>query len=350
MEKQKRQTVGTRPLIATPALIIGAGPVGLYQAFQLGLLGFSCQVVDVLPRIGGQCTELYPDKPIYDIPGLPRCSGRELIERLQTQIRPFEVSFHLRQQVASLSPAPEGGYRVQTHQGQAFHAQSVFIAAGVGAFVPRNWPIEGLAGLDGVAHAGDAIDSPLPAPHVLIAGGDEGIMPVLREWLTRPHASLTLVHRRDKLDLPYGDQVWLDAMIHGQQIRFVAGQPLSCRSSEGRLQSIELAPPEGDPLHLPCDVLVQSLGLSPKLGPIADWGLDMARRQIQVNPQDFSTSLPGVYAIGDVNHYPGKRKLIACGFHEATLAAYGFAERQAGGPVTLEYTTASARLHARLKV
>ncbi len=350
MEKQKRQAVGTRPLIATPALIIGAGPVGLYQAFQLGLLGFACHVVDVLPQVGGQCAELYPDKPIYDIPGLPRCSGRELIERLQTQIRPFEVTFHLGQQVASLAPWPHGGYQVQTQQGPSFHAQGVFIAAGVGAFVPRSWAIEGLVGLAGVGHAGDAVASPVPAPHVLIAGGDEAILPMLREWLTRPHASLTLVHRRDKLDLPYGDQIWLDAMIYGEQIRFVTGQPMSCRADQGRVQAVELAPPEGDPITLPCDVLVQCLGLSPKLGPIAEWGLPMARRQIQVNPQDFSTSLPGVYAIGDVNHYPGKRKLIACGFHEATLAAYGFAERQAGGPVTLEYTTASARLHARLKV
>jgi thioredoxin reductase (NADPH) len=350
MEKQNRQTVGTRPLIATQALIIGAGPIGLYQAFQLGLLGYDCQVVDVLPHIGGQCVELYPDKPIYDIPGLPRCTGLELIERLQTQIRPFEVPFHLRQQVASLAACAQGGYTAHTHLGQAFHAQAVFIAAGVGAFVARSWNVEGLAGLVGVGHAGDTLSSPTPLPHVLVAGGDESIMPVLREWLTRPHASLTLVHRRDKLDLPYGDQVWLGAMIHGQQIRFVAAQPLSCLSHQGRVQSIDLVPTEGDAFTLPCDVLVQCLGLSPKLGPIADWGLDLARRQIQVNPQDFGTSLPDVYAVGDVNHYPGKRKLIACGFHEATLAAYGFAQRQQGGPVTLEYTTASARLHARLKV
>ncbi len=324
--------------------------MGLYQAFQLGLLGYACQVVDVLPHIGGQCTELYPDKPIYDIPGLPRCTGRELIERLQNQIKPFEVPFHLQQQVASLAALPDGGYRVQTAQGLSFDAKGVFIAAGVGAFVPRNLSVEGLSGLGGVVHAGDSPSSPNPEPHVLIAGGDETVMPVLSEWLTRPHASLTLVHRRDKLDLPPGDQLRLDAMIRSGSLRFVTGQPVSCRSALGRVQAIELAPPEGDPITLPCDVLVQCLGLSPKLGPIADWGLDMARRQIRVNPADFSTSLPGVYAVGDVNHYPGKRKLIACGFHEATLAAYGFAERQQGGAVTLEYTTASARLHARLKV
>ena len=350
MEKQNRQTVGTRPLITTPALIIGAGPVGLYQAFQLGLLGFPCQVVDVLPHIGGQCAELYPDKPIYDIPGLPRCTGRELIERLQTQIRPFDVGLNLGQQVASLKPHPAGGYQVETQAGQVFQAQGVFIAAGVGAFVPRAWSVEGLADLPGVGHAGAPIQSPVERPHVIVAGGDEQIMPALREWLTRPHASLTLVHRRDKLELPYGDQVWLDAMVHGQQIRFLAAQPLSCQAHEGRLSAIELAPPEGAPYTLPCDVLVQCLGLSPKLGPIAQWGLAMARRQVQVNTQDFSTDWPGVYAVGDVNHYPGKRKLITCGFHEATLAAYGFAERQSGAPVTLEYTTASARLHARLKV
>ncbi|MEY2621971.1 MAG: hypothetical protein RIT26_1791 [Pseudomonadota bacterium] len=350
MEKQDRQTGRTQALIDTQALIIGAGPVGLYQAFQLGLLGFDCRVVDVLPRIGGQCAELYPDKPIYDIPGMARCTGRQLIERLQKQLQPFDVPFHLRQQVASLEPSPQGGYTLHTDQGQAFRAQGVFIAAGVGAFVPRSWAVEGLGLLQGVFHSNDPMDSPHPNPHVLVAGGDESVMPVLREWLTRPHASLTLVHRRDKLDLPVGDQIWLDAMVHGRQIRFIVGQPLSCLSGQGRLQSIELAPPEGEPLTLPCDVLVQCLGLSPKLGPISEWGLDLAKRQIRVNTQDYGTSLPGVYAVGDVNHYAGKRKLIACGFHEATLAAYGFAERQQGGPVTLEYTTASARLHARLKV
>ena len=350
MEKQNRQVGRTQTLIDTQALVIGAGPVGLYQAFQLGLLGFDCQVIDVLPQIGGQCVELYPDKPIYDIPGMSRCTGRQLIEQLQKQLKPFEVPFHLRQQVAALAPSPQGGYLVHTDQGQAFQAQGVFIAAGVGAFMPRSWALEGLSDLEGVFHANDRQTSPKPKPHVLVAGGDASVMPVLREWLTRPHASLTLVHRREKLDLPDGDQIWLDAMIHGRQMRFVVGQPVSCQSEQGHVHIIELAPPEGEPVALPCDVLVQCLGLSPKLGPIAQWGLDMAKRQIKVNTQDYGTSLPGVYAVGDVNHYPGKRKLIACGFHEATLAAYGFAERQQGGLVTLEYTTTSARLHARLKV
>jgi thioredoxin reductase (NADPH) len=350
MERQNRQTVGAGPLITTQALVIGAGPVGLYQAFQLGLLGISCQMVDVLPHIGGQCAELYPDKPIYDIPGLARCTGRELIERLRTQIKPFDTPIHLGHQISSVQAQSSGRYLLQTDRGQSFDTALVFIAAGVGAFVQRSWALEGLAGLQGVAHAGDPDPSFAAPPHVVVAGGDEAVLPTLRHWLSKPHASLTLVHRREKLDLPEGDQIWLDAMIHGEQISFVAAQPLSCESQQGHLHSIELAPPEGEPIRLRCDLLVQCLGLSPKLGPIADWGLEMARRQIKVNTHDFGTSLPGVYAVGDINHYPGKRKLITCGFHEATLAAYAAAERLSGQPVTLEYTTASARLQQRLKV
>lgn len=349
MEKQNRQTGATQALSPIAALIIGAGPVGLFQAFELGLLGISAQVIDVLPHIGGQCIELYPDKPIYDIPALAQCSGRELIERLQRQIAPFDVAFHLGQKVARVQRADDGSIQVQTDQGLDLYTQTLFIAAGVGAFVPRSWPLAQLKSLRGVQHAADPIPEQ-PNSHVVIAGGDGHIMDTLRLWRHRPCASLTLVHRRDQFDLEPADQALVDAMVRDQGLRRVIGQPTACQSSQGRLSGLEITPPQGPALQLPCDVLIQCLGLSPSLGPVADWGLAMARRQLLVNARDFGTSEAGIYAVGDINHYPGKRKLIVSGFHEATLAAYGAAERLSGGPVALEYTTASARLQQRLKV
>ena len=349
MERQNRQAVGASAL--TPqALVIGAGPVGLYQAFQLGLLGLTCELVDALPQVGGQCIELYPDKPIYDIPGLPRCTGRELIERLTQQIAPFEFPVHLNQQVSEVQRASDETWQVRTTSGRVFHTSAVIIAAGVGAFVPRTLPLQGLAELQGVHQASDPVDSSHSTRHVVVAGGDGHIMATLAHWLQHPQASLTLLHRRDKLDLETHEQQHVADWIAAGRLNFVVGQPIAHHSEQGHLQALTIAPPEGEPFELPCQVLIQCLGLSPKLGPIAQWGLEMAKRQVQVNTLDFGTSLAGIYAVGDINHYPGKRKLIACGFHEATLAAYGAAQRCLGAPVALEYTTASAKLHRRLKV
>ena len=324
--------------------------MGLYQAFQLGLLGLSCRIIDVLPRVGGQCSQLYPDKPIYDIPGLPRTTGLELIERLQQQLAPFQTAIDLGQQVAELQATPDGDFVARTSRGLTYRAQTVFIAAGVGAFVPRALALEGLNNVAGVFHATDALP-PIPqTAHMVVTGGDALILDALRQGLAQPVASLTLLHRRDKLELDPIDADWLQAQIRTGRIRFAVGQPIGMQAEHGQLRALQIAPPEGHPLTLPCDVLVQCLGLSPKLGPVASWGLAMSRRQVEVNTRDFGTSVPGIYAVGDVNHYPGKRKLIACGFHEATLAAYGAAERLSGGPITLEYTTSSARLQARLQV
>ena len=359
MDHQDRQIVGTQTLNSRPALIIGAGPVGLFQAFQLGLLGIASHVIDALPCIGGQCIELYPDKPIYDIPGRPHCTGRELIENLKQQIAPFDVSFDLGQQVSQVMTLPESGFAVQTDQGLTFNPQTIFIAAGVGAFVPRSWPLVGLNDLDGVHHATDPMPeqqqmptptAPRNAPHVVLAGGDSHIIDTLQHWLGRPTSSLTLVHRRDKLDLDAEQQNWLKQLVESGRLQFLVGQASAFHAERGRLTALDIAPPEGYPIQLPCDVLVQCLGLSPKLGPISHWGLAMSKRQLSVNCHDFGTSEAGIYAVGDINHYPGKRKLIVCGFHEATLAAYAAAERISGQALVLEYTTASARLQRRLKV
>jgi thioredoxin reductase (NADPH) len=349
MERQNRQAVPTDPL-STQALIIGAGPVGLYQAFQLGLLGIDCHLVDVLPHAGGQCVELYADKPIYDIAGLPRCTGRELIDRLQQQIAPFDVPMHLGHQVTELQRMASGSFELHTDWGLTIRTPHVILAAGVGAFLPRSLPLEGLQSLSGVCHAHQSMPCPVPAPHVVLAGSDEHILQPLKLWLAQPTASLTLLHRRAKLDLNEMDASWAQQLIDSGRLRMVVGQPIAATSEDGRLKSLQIAPPDGDAFECPCQWLIQCLGLSPKLGPLADWGLAMSKRRIEVNTHDFGTSEPGIHAVGDINVYPGKRKLIMSGFHEATLAAYGVAERLSGGPVNLEYTTASAKLHQRLKV
>ncbi len=316
----------------------------------MGLLGLSCRIIDVLPQVGGQCSQLYPDKPIYDIPGLPRTTGQDLVRQLSTQIQPFQIPIELGQQVAQVQRDSTGGFVVCTTTEHEYRAATLFIAAGVGAFVPRTLALEGLDRLKGVHHAGEPVSPGSNSPHVVIAGGDGLVIDTLRHWLRQPVASLTLLHRRDKLDLEPSQAQWLQSQIEAKRMRFVVGQPIGHVAEQGHLRTLQIAPPVGEPLGLPCDVLVQCLGLSPKLGPVSDWGLAMARRQIEVNTRDFGTSVPGIYAVGDINHYPGKRKLIACGFHEATLAAYGAAERLAGGPITLEYTTSSSRLQARLKI
>jgi thioredoxin reductase (NADPH) len=314
------------------------------------LLGLSCRIIDVLPQAGGQCAQLYPDKPIYDIPGLPRTTGQDLVRQLLEQIAPFDIPIELGQQVAQIESGPASDFVVRTTSAREYRASTLFIAAGVGAFVPRALALEGLDRLQGVHHAGETVLPSPTAPHVVVAGGDGLVIESLRHWLAQPVASLTLLHRRDKLDLEPQQADWLQTQIEAQRVRFVVGQPVGHQAEEGRLRALQIAPPDGETFGLPCDVLVQCLGLSPKLGPVSTWGLAMARRQIEVNTRDFGTSVPGIYAVGDINHYPGKRKLIACGFHEATLAAYGAAERLAGGPITLEYTTSSSRLQARLKV
>ena len=335
--------------IETDALVIGAGPVGLFQAFQLGLQGIACQLVDALPHVGGQCAELYADKPLYDIPGIPVCTGRELVERLQQQIAPFKPPLHLGQTVESLQATDDGRWAVTSHTGTAWRARTVFIAAGVGAFVPRSLPLEGLA-----AHMGRQIhfaSDTLPdwtGQHLLVAGdGDSALQTCLDA--AEHAASVTLVHRRDQFS---AEAARIDAFRAAQAtggVRFVAGQPTAIVCENGRLSGLTLLSPEGQENTLACDQMVMALGLSPRLGPVAQWGLQIERKQLVVNTETFATSAPGIFAVGDINTYPGKKKLILCGFHEATLAAFGAAAHLWPEEKTLlQYTTTSTALHKRL--
>ena len=342
------------PPIDTEALVIGAGPVGLFQVFQLGLQGIHCHVIDALPHVGGQCAELYGPKPIYDIPGIPFCTGLELIERLQAQIAPFKATLHLGQQVHSLERLPDQRLQLCTSSGQTFRTQTLFIAAGVGAFVPRRMALEGLADFEGTQ-----VFAEHPAParwagqHLVVAGdGDTALQTCLNASTgTQAAASVTLLHRRDQFNASEELISQMRQACTDGRMRFVAGQPTGLRSDQGRLQALELLNPQGEAEWLGLDVLQTCLGLSPKLGPVSQWGLAMERKQLVVNTENFSSSEPGIFAVGDINTYPGKKKLILCGFHEATLAAFGaVALLRPQEKSQLQYTTTSTLLHQRLGI
>jgi len=337
--------------IPTDALVIGAGPVGLWQVFQLGLHGIACQVVDALPEPGGQPQALYPDKPLYDIPGLPRCTGRELTQRLLQQVSPFKPGFHLGHTVTSLV-SHDGRWRVTTRDGQAWDAASVIIAGGVGAFEPRALKLDGVE-----AMVGRDLRYHLPAPgdwdglHCAVLGGDADAVTAALDLAARAGPPVTLVHRRDVFDAEPDALDALRAQRAAGRIVAEIGQPVALLQDGGRLRGLQLARPDGTTDTLAMDRLLVRLGLSPKLGPIADWGLAMERKLLPVDPATLRTSADGVYAVGDINQYPGKKKLIVCGFHEATLAAFDIADRlrpHERGP--LQYTTSSRLLQQRLGV
>ncbi len=335
--------------------MIGAGPVGLFQVFQLGLQEIRCHVVDSLPAPGGQCLALYPDKPIYDIPALPRCTGRELVERLLTQIEPMAPTFHLSQQVATVAARADGRYDIGTSTGTHFTARTVFIAGGVGAFQPRRLKLDGIAQFAGrqLFHSGDEPPS-AAGRHVIVLGDDDEALDAALTLSTAQSAlpaSVTLMHRRDAFKAAPEHVERLRAACAAGTMRFVAAQAIGFDAAGDTLTHLQVVDADANTTTWPCDLLLVRWGLSPKLGPIADWGVPLARKQVVVETETFETGLSGVFAVGDVTTYPGKKKLILCGFHEATLAAYGAATRLRPDRVTaLEYTTTSTRLHRVLGV
>ena len=358
--------------IATDAVVIGAGPAGLFQAFYLGLLGISCHIVDVLPRPGGQCAELYGDKPIYDIAAVPACTGDELVARLLEQLRPFDPPMHLGQEVTALSPlADDAGFALLTSAGQAFHARSVFIAGGVGAFAPRRLKAPGLEAFEGTDQLVYETQFPprlspdAPAPPgaaawagraVVVAGGDASAIDRALTLAALPPdhrpASVTLLHRRSVLQADAPRLAAFGRQLAESAVRLVVGQVISAQAAaDGRLQAITVRGPDASETCMPLDVLIVALGVSPRLGPLADWGLALSHKQVPVDTECFATVVPGIYAVGDINTYPGKKRLIVSAFHEATLAAFAAAERLYPERRTaLQYTTSSSELQQRLGV
>ena len=337
--------------LETGAVVIGAGPVGLFQVFQLGLLEVPTQVIDSLAYVGGQCVELYPDKPIYDIPGTPATSGRALAASLWQQIQPFQTPFHLGQQVSRIEKQADGRFLVQTDQGTQFLAPVVVIAAGVGAFQPRRMKLDGIEVFEGRQLRYHTVPADVAGQDVVVVGGDEAALHCALQLADLDAKSVTLLHRRDVLQAPMVDIAEMQMLVAAQRMRFMVGQITGFGVLDGRLVSLEVSDVDGVLHPLPVDVLSVFLGLSPKLGPVADWGLAMERKQLQVDTARFETSAPGIFAVGDINTYPGKQKLIVCGFHEATLAAYAaaplvFPDKK----IPFQYTTTSPRLHQLLGV
>jgi thioredoxin reductase (NADPH) len=343
------------PPIAADAVVIGAGPVGLFQVFQLGLHGLRAHVIDTLPHPGGQCAELYGDKPIYDIPAIQVCTGHELVQRLCAQIEPFVPTFHLGQQVNTVQAQPGGGFLVGTARGTQLLARTVFIAAGVGAFMPRALKLPGLEAYEG-GQLRYRLDegTRLAGQRVVVHGGDEPAVQQAIACATAPDplrpARTTLQHRRDVFDAPPALLAQLQTLRAAGRIEVAIGVASGILEEQGRLAALELTTPEGQLLRLPLNLLLVRLGLVPRLGPITEWGLQLERKQLVVNPATFATSVPGIHAVGDAITYPGKRKLILSGFHEATLAAFAAAEWLAGHKLPLEYTTSSERLQKLLGV
>jgi thioredoxin reductase (NADPH) len=338
-------------VVETDAVVIGAGPVGLFQVFELGLLGLHAHVIDALPEPGGQCIELYADKPIYDIPATQVCTGRELITRLLAQIAPFTAEFHLGQQVNVVERQDDGRFRIETSTGTRLLAKTIVIAGGVGSFQPRRVKIDGIAAFEGTQLFYSAPDlATLARQRVVVIGdGDAALECAL--GLVQQQAQVTLMHRRDEFKAAPVTIDRVQQLRSANQLQFIAAQPSAIEQADGRLTALRVAAADGTQPALPLDAVIVLTGLSPKLGPIVDWGLALERKQLVVDTASFQTSVPGIFAVGDVNTYPGKKKLILCGFHEAALAAFGAAAHVfPDRPLHLEYTTTSPRLHRALGI
>jgi thioredoxin reductase (NADPH) len=337
--------------IETDAVIIGAGPVGLFQVFELGLLEIKAHVIDSLPEVGGQCIELYPDKPIYDIPAIPVCTGRELVRNLLKQIEPFAPQFHLNQEVSTLERQTDGRFLIRTSQDQYFLSKSIFVAAGVGAFQPRTLNLDGIETfVDKQVFYRVRNPEQFVGKRIVICGGGDSALDWALHFADQA-ASVILIHRRDEFKAAPQSVAKMRALCADDKMQLIIGQITGLESSNGKLTEIAITNIDGEVQNLALDALLLFYGLSPKLGPIADWGLDIDRKQITVDTACFQTSTPGIYAIGDINIYPGKKKLILSGFHEAALAAFAAAaylapEKQ----IQLQYTTTSPKLHKALGV
>jgi thioredoxin reductase (NADPH) len=340
------------PVIEADAVIIGAGPVGLFQVFELGLLEIKAHIIDSLPLVGGQCVELYPDKPIYDIPAVPVCTGQELTDNLLKQIEPFTPTFHLNQEVTLVQRREDGRFNMETSVGQRFITKTIFIAAGVGSFQPRTLKVEGIDAFEG-SQLFYSVKNPdqFEGKNLVICGGGDSAI----DWalaLAGKAESVVILHRRDDFRAAPASVAKMKEMCDNFEMQFIIGQVSGIETKDNKLTELKVTGADGVTRRLPLDDLLVFFGLSPKLGPIADWGLDIERKQLKVvSTEKFETNVPGIFAVGDINTYPGKKKLILSGFHEAALAAFGaaayiFPEKK----IHMQYTTTSPKLHKILGV
>ena len=341
----------TQPVQTTDVIIIGAGPVGLFAVFELGLNDMKCHLVDILDRPGGQCAELYPEKPIYDIPAVPVCTGQELTERLLEQIKPFNPVFHFSQMAESLQPTPDGKWRLTTDRGTVLEAPVVVVAAGGGSFVPKKPPIKNIDAFEGksVFYAVRKMEQ-FRGQNLVIAGGGDSAL----DWTInlQPLAkSITLVHRRDEFRAAPDSVAKMRALVAEKKMTLKIAQLLDVKGSEGQISAVSMKEDGGQPYDLPCDAMLAFYGLTMKLGPVAQFGINLHENLIPVETASFETNVPRVFAIGDINSYPGKMKLILSGFHEAALMAKkAFAYVHPERRYRFQYTTSSSDLQTKLGV
>ena len=334
----------------TDVVIIGAGPVGLFAVFELGLYDLKCHLIDILDRPGGQCTELYPEKPIYDIPGWPIISGQELTDKLLEQIQPFDPTFHFNRMITGLRKLEDGRFEVETDERELFRAKVVVIAAGGGSFQPKRPPIPGIEEFEGesVFYSVRQMEA-FRDEHILIVGGGDSAL----DWTLNLHpiaGSMTLVHRRPEFRAADDSVNKMRALESDGHLTFVEGQVATLHGGDGALTGATIKTSSGEH-HVSCTRLLPFFGLTMKLGPISDWGLELQDNLIVVDTEKFETSVPGIFAIGDINWYPGKLKLILSGFHEAALMTQ--AAKKIVNPderVVFQYTTSSTSLQKKLGV
>lgn len=334
-------------IIETDAVIIGAGPCGLFNVFEMGLLDMKCHVIDILDRPGGQCAELYPEKPIYDIPAYPTITGQELTDRLMEQIAPFDPQFHFQEMATALEKLDNGKWRLKTDTGLTFDATCIIISAGGGSFMPKKPPIPSIEEYEGqsVFYAVRQMEQFRGKDIVIVGGGDSAL-----DWSLnlQPIAnSLTLVHRRDNFRAAPDSVSKMRALVEQGAMNLEIGQVAELHGADGQLDSIKLK----DGKIIECNTLLPFFGLTMKLGPIADFGLNLHENLIPVDTEKFETSSPGIFAVGDINTYPGKLKLILSGFHEAALMSrQAFKYCRPDAKLRFEYTTSSSSLQKKLNV
>jgi thioredoxin reductase (NADPH) len=341
-------------IIRTDAIIIGAGPVGLFAVFELGLLDIKAHLVDILPKIGGQCAELYPEKPIYDIPGFPVITGQELVHNLTKQIQPFEPTFHLGEMVEgleTLGTAEKPLFRVATDAGTVLEAKVVVIAAGGGSFQPKRPPTPGVEAYEGrsVFYSVRKMEH-FRSRRVVIAGGGDSAL----DWALNLHpiaSRVTLVHRRDEFRAAPHSVNSMRALVADNRMDLAIAQLAGLKGAEGQLSAVTLRGADQATFDLECDDLLAFYGLTMKLGPVAEWGLNLHENLVPTDTERFETNVPGIFAVGDIITYPGKLKLILSGFHEAALAAqkahrYVFPDKK----LLFQYTTSSTNLQCKLGV
>ncbi|MEN1729328.1 MAG: NAD(P)/FAD-dependent oxidoreductase [Pseudomonadota bacterium] len=337
--------------IQTDAVIIGAGPVGLFQVFELGLLDLKAELIDSLPQPGGQCAELYPEKPIYDIPAYPVIGAQELIDNLLEQIKPFNPGMHWGQQVEKFTKREDGRFTVVTSKGTEFDAGTVIIAAGLGSFLPRKLKAKNLDQVtsDQVQYKVTDRERYRDKNVIILGGGDSAL-----DWavdLSEIAGSISLVHRRAEYRGAPATAAKVMALADEGKITRYQGLIMEVHSEDGRFTGLEVMDIDKNRQIIEGDEVLVFWGLAPDLGPIADWSLDIERKQLAVDTEKFETNIPGVFAVGDINTYPGKKKFILSGFHEGALAAFGVQKyiypdkRQ-----FVQYTTTSPVMHKRLGV